>query len=587
MLTGKRSREAIYALLVGLLAASVYLNSLGNGFVYDDFAQIVQNQWLGDFRNIPAFFRTEVWGFHPGLMSNYYRPVMHLLNMVVYHLFGPGPMGFHMANLLLHSANSALVFLLALFIFGEAGLNPRFSGDPVTAALAAGIIFAVHPAHTEAVDWIGGSPDLLMAFFSLCALVFLVKRKSPWLQGLFFLLAMLSKEPAVMLLIAVPLFDIISGRGQHSAKAAPLWKRYAPLAVAIIIYFGLRINALGGLVAFKEPNPPVGGLLPAALSAPFLFARYMAKMLLPAGLNVAYDFHPVLSFSDPRAIEGCAAILIFAAILVFSAYKDKRIFFGLCLLVLPLLPVFYFPALGRVAFGERYLYFPLAGFSLAAGGLFAAAASNSKAKNTVLTAGVLVAALLSIATVYRNPVWKSDLTLWGDAAMKSPGGYVPLVNLGVAEYKAGNIQKAITLYQKAAMLDPSDYEAFFYLGKAYLAAKENVFAEGSFLQATRANPRFAESYYYLGVTFWEEGEPGLAKEAYKAAIARDPLYHEAYNNLGGIYFAEGSYLKAAGAYRMALQPGPEEAAVRFNLALALKKAREKKKAGTFPDADKN
>lgn len=560
---------AVYAMFVGLLAACVYLNSLGNGFVYDDFAQVVQNPWLGDFSKIPAVFKSEVWGFHPGLHSNYYRPVMHLLNMAVYHLFGPGPMGFHLASVLLHSVNSALVFMLAFYIFeGAAGAT--------AAALFAGIIFAVHPAHTEAVDWIGGSPDLLMSFFSLCALILLVKRKSPWLQGAFFLLAMLSKEPAAMLLFSVPVFDFFLNKERPASKAAVL-KRYAPVAAALAVYLALRINALGGFMAFKAPNQPVGGLLPAILSAPFLFARYMAKLLLPAGLNVAYDFRPVTSLSDPRAFAGIAAVLAFAGVLILSAYKDKRISFGLCLMVLPLVPVFYFPALGRVAFGERYLYLPLAGFSLAAGGLFEMVlkkARSTSLRPAIAGGGFALAALFAIATVYRNPVWKSDLTLWSDAAAKSPRGYVPLVNLGVAEFKAGDAERAIALYRNAARLDPSDYEALFYLGKAYYSEGKTALAEGAYLEAIRRNPRFSRSYYYLGLVYSAEGKREEAKRSYLEAVSADPLYHEAYNNLGGIYFSEGDYMRAAEAYQRAIQPGPEEKMVRFNLALALRKARE-------------
>src|SRR5258708_13284243 len=84
--------------------------ALVNGFVYDDGSQIVQNPWLRDPASIPQIFNSNVWAFAgPSGVSNYYRPLMHLLNMACFHLFGFQAWGFHLVSLPLHVSPPFLV----------------------------------------------------------------------------------------------------------------------------------------------------------------------------------------------------------------------------------------------------------------------------------------------------------------------------------------------------------------------------------------------------------------------------------------------------------------------------------------------
>src|SRR5205807_7357218 len=89
--------------------------------------------------------------------TNYYRPIQMVLYMAFYYAFGFDPFRFHLVMLLLHAANTMLVYRLA----------KRFI--PHEAALVAGILFAVHPIHNEAVVWIAVLPDMLLTFETLIA----------------------------------------------------------------------------------------------------------------------------------------------------------------------------------------------------------------------------------------------------------------------------------------------------------------------------------------------------------------------------------------------------------------------------------
>jgi hypothetical protein len=101
----------VLILVIVLVSFAVYLNTLFNGFVHDDIDQIVDNPWIRDITKIPTMFTTSVWSFQ-GYNANYYRPMMHVVYLFNYHLFGLNPWGFHLINIMLHAAASVLVYLV-------------------------------------------------------------------------------------------------------------------------------------------------------------------------------------------------------------------------------------------------------------------------------------------------------------------------------------------------------------------------------------------------------------------------------------------------------------------------------------------
>ncbi|HAM52417.1 MAG TPA: hypothetical protein DCP92_17605 [Nitrospiraceae bacterium] len=108
-----RTTWLLPVLVIVLFSFSIYFTALSGDFVYDDMDQILKNPWIRDIRNIPTIFSESVWSFQTGpIISNYYRPLMHVLYMVNYYLFGLKPWGFHLVNILFHCGVSALVFLI-------------------------------------------------------------------------------------------------------------------------------------------------------------------------------------------------------------------------------------------------------------------------------------------------------------------------------------------------------------------------------------------------------------------------------------------------------------------------------------------
>ncbi|MEE9614218.1 MAG: hypothetical protein V3W31_04595, partial [Thermodesulfobacteriota bacterium] len=356
------SKTAIIVLF--MVSSVVYLNSLPNGFVYDDLPQVVQNPRIQDPSSLPDIFLTDVWSFSGRNASNYYRPVMYLIFTADYHLFGLNPLGFHLTSVLLHAGVTVMVFLITSFILGspsraqggtENDASPAAGGRGT--AFFAALLFATHPVHTEAVAWVSGVPELSFTLFYLLSFYFYIREDRPGLSLVFFLLAALSKETALTLPLVMAAYDRCFGKGLAFYS---LLKRYLPYLAVAALYFAVRSYVVGGLA-------PVN--VHAGLSAyeqfinvfP-LFAQHLGKLLLPMNLNVTHTFHPISSMLEWRGILSLFAAAAFMAAVWLLMRRSPTAAFGLLLVAVPLLPALYIPALGEHAFAERYLYMPSVGF---------------------------------------------------------------------------------------------------------------------------------------------------------------------------------------------------------------------------------
>src|SRR6516164_7014912 len=134
---GLLRHDAARMCILFLLAVLPYLNTLRNGFVYDDDAQVLHNPYIRDFSHLREIFTTEVLSYQGvGAAANYYRPLMNFGYLLCYRLFGPRPYAFHLANLLLHGFVVILLFAVTKRMFRNS-----------TPAFVAAALFALHPIH--------------------------------------------------------------------------------------------------------------------------------------------------------------------------------------------------------------------------------------------------------------------------------------------------------------------------------------------------------------------------------------------------------------------------------------------------------
>jgi len=145
------------ALVAALVAIVVYLNTLGNGFALDDQHIVLENEAIHTLAGIPGALGSPYWPGELGRVLGLWRPLSSVALGLVWVVSDGAPQGFHLLNVALHAgATAVLVLLLGRFL-------------PVGAALLAGLVFAVHPVHVEAVANVVGVAELLSALLFLLA----------------------------------------------------------------------------------------------------------------------------------------------------------------------------------------------------------------------------------------------------------------------------------------------------------------------------------------------------------------------------------------------------------------------------------
>ena len=135
--------------LAPLLAAAVYLNTLGAGFTLDDVEIVRENPIVRSLQNLPRIFATDYWNAWEYADHTLYRPLTVTTYALQHAVHGAEPFGYHLVNVLLHALATGLLFLLLRDLF-----------DLRTAVVAAAL-FAVHTIHTEAVAGIVGRAEIL------------------------------------------------------------------------------------------------------------------------------------------------------------------------------------------------------------------------------------------------------------------------------------------------------------------------------------------------------------------------------------------------------------------------------------------
>ena len=561
-----RHRAAVGQRLWQCLAAAslafvVHVPALFAQFVYDDMTQVLGNRWIRDLGHLGEIFSGSVWSFNRGsTVSNYYRPAMHTIYALEVQLFGLRPWGFHLVNVLLHAAVSALVVLVARRLV--AGLRTAEAPPGlVSPALAAGLLFATHPIHTEAVVWVAALPELSFTFFGLLSFLAFARSegartREAWISvGLFFV-ATLCKETALVIPGLLGLHALLMRRQAPSV----VFGRLIPFGLAAGAALALRFRALSGFA--PELRWSELSSFQVALSSAWLFAKYLGKLVLPTGLNAFHVLHPVLSPLEPRALVGALAAASFAAVSVLAWRRSPLVFFSLQAIALPLLPVLNIRFVGENAFAERYLYLPSLGFALLSA-LLLFRVPGHRLRAALL--GGLVA-LYGAGTVGRAFVWSDNLTLFRDTAEKSPDHYASRTSLANALYEQGEVDAAIEQYRIALSLRPNE-NTRTNLGVAYLRKGWTDAAIAELERAVSTLPADPKSRAALGFAYGQKGRLAAAVAQYEAAVSLDPDAPEVHNNLGVAYWKLGQAGKAAEHFGAALRLAPGEERYSRNLRL--------------------
>lgn len=432
------------AVLVALAAAAVYANALGNGYALDDDYILRNNPLVHGLGNLGGLLRSAWW---PGT-DELYRPVTLLSFALEWQLWGNAPAVFHATNVLLHAVATALV----------AGLVLRLGGGRA-AALGAGLLFAVHPVHVEAVANLVGRAEVLAAIGVLAGChLFLSERIGPAARlagiAVLYLLAMGAKESAATLPALLLIVDALRPRESRMGAVGVLRRNGAlvgVLAAVLITYVVARTQLLGGLG--NDPAPYLRGLSTAdrLATAARLWPEYVRLMFWPVDLSAEWgpDALRPATWGDPLAWVGLLLGIALGVVAWMSWKADRWIAAGVLWFAAAVLPVsqILFPA--GVLLGERTLYLPSVALAFFIPPAVAALRKYpAQLSQSLATAGAIVL-LLGLRTWTRTPTWESTNTVFEQMLRDHPGLWIVQWQAGELLARGGRAEEAVAWYERA------------------------------------------------------------------------------------------------------------------------------------------
>jgi tetratricopeptide (TPR) repeat protein len=515
-----------------------------------------------------------LWAFTTG-HAGYWVPLIWLSHMLDVQLFGMNAGLHHVTNVLLHAANTILLF----------GLFHRITGSSGRSAFVAGL-FGVHPLHVESVAWVTERKDVLSTLFGLLALWAYVgytahRRVSRYLLVLLlFTLALMAKPmwvtlPFMLLLLDVwPLGRATLGAGppeiaslwnQRSVWLRLQWEKLPMLALAAVssnatFFLQRQYGAVNGLAEFT---------LGLRLSNVVVeYVMYIRDMLWPTGLAGFYPY--------PRSIPGWFAVgsflaLIGSSIMIIRSFRRcTYLAIGWLWYLGTLIPVIGLVQSGGQARADRFTYIPLIGlFVMIAWGI-PDALIRWRHRRTVLPVAAALA-ILSCAIVARAQVrtWENSLTLWGRALEVTAGNYRAHGLLGQALAQRDRLDEAISHYSEAIRIRPDFAEVHNRLGNAFFDQGKLDEAIVQFSEALRADSKFSQAHNNWANALARQGKLDEAVAHYGEAIRITPDYADAHNGLGAVLADQGKLKDAIFQYSEALRIDPRSAQAHNNLGTAL------------------
>ena len=546
---GVSRRDAFSFLALGVLIAVVYFPAALAGFVWDD-SIMRELRAVSTWGGIWELWFDPVGAYLEGgtRKEGHYWPLLYTTFWVEHKLWGFSPAGYHIVNILIHFANTVLLWRL-------------FVRLAVPGAWFVAAVFAVHPLHAESVAWIMARKDMLATLFCLAALLMWLRFVESPGRGryagalLLFAAAMLCKS--VVVLFPATLL-ILQWWKEGRLTRADL------LRVAPFFLVGLAI-AVGDMLFYQNVQPLSLGFSVAerVLIAAHALWFYVGKLLWPMGLAVIYP-HWDVNVADPLAWGYVIAAVAVAAALWFLRGRVGRgplacaLFFAVILL----------PTLGFVDYGymrysfvaDRYQY--LAGIGVIV--FFAGAASQGSYKlpdvlrKTAKGAALALLFLLGAATWNQAGVYKDEVTLFRHVISLNPQAYTAHLNLAYALlHSEGASEEALTAARIAVKRRPLYHSSQNVMGAALSGLGRHEEAEKHLRRAVELNPRYAPAFLNLGESLRRQERYKEALEAYLAATRIDRDYPLPYVGMGYVLFGLKRYEAAVSSMKRALSLKPD------------------------------
>ncbi|MBC7962585.1 MAG: tetratricopeptide repeat protein [Steroidobacteraceae bacterium] len=551
-----------------MLAAVVYGRAVGHDFLFnwDDNLYVINNETIRGFslNNLRS-------AFGPSSIGQY-NPLALISFMLDYTLWGLWPGGYHLTNIIIHAVNGLLVYRLLWLWYGERLL-----------CLIAAAIFLVHPVQVESVAWVSERKGLLATLFFLlswleyCRYVEAGKGKGrfAYIASLTaFVLSLLAKTSGVVLPIILLLYDLCFLPQDRRLR----WKNKLPYVAASAAFSAMELYSEmpehGGSRAGYHGGSPLATfftMLP-------VYCRYLGLLIWPAGLNI--EHWPTIYRTVNASVVGAAMLLgavVFAGIRLYRT--DRKLGFWVLFFWVGLLPVSQIVPLYLLMY-EHYLYLPIIGVGALAGGgaLYLRQRLGTRYSGflyAVLTVGLLA---LSIVSFQRVAVWKDSLTLWSDAASKSPTAFRVWDVLGEAYRQDGNFDDSLRAYERSLELNPASTDSMWALGDLHTELGNLDKGYAYLKRLLGINPTYVKGWTSLGSNYRNRGNYVEAEKAYRHAVTLQPDAVQIIILLGKLSVLQGRFDQARDFYLQAETSGWNNAENAYRLACTEARAGRRQEA---------
>ncbi|MFZ0035446.1 MAG: tetratricopeptide repeat protein [Sedimentisphaerales bacterium] len=535
---------------------------------YDDMAYVTRNEHVKEGLSLHNI----IWAF-TAIRSFNWHPLTWLSHMLDCQLFGLNPAGHHLTNLLLHTANTLLLFAIL-----------KRMTKAIWQSVFVAAVFALHPLHVESVAWIAERKDVLSTLFwllTMAAYTGYVRHPGTsryLLTVLIFTLGLMAKPMLVTLPFVLLLLDYWPFGRLESVKAAAPGSQKSPQkrvdwygiyrlvrekipffvlsAISSVITFVVQRKE--GAVSEIDAIPLMSRLANALVS----YINYIGKTAWPTKLAVLYP-HPLTNPPSLQIILNLLVLVAASAAVIFLAVRHRYLLTGWFWYLGTLVPVIGLVQVGSQAMADRYTYVPLIGLSIIiAWGL---ADLLPKLRYREIMIGISMSAVLltlSMCTHLQLRYWRNSITLFERALEVTEENAVAHYALGYALFEDDKVDKAMGHFKEALRINPSYIDAHNHMGLALMKQDKLKEAIEYFTKALLIKPDYATAHFNLGWALARRGDIERATIQFREALQFKPDYPE----------AQGALVKALiqqGKFAEAVQLEPNSALIHHQLATAL------------------
>lgn len=496
------------AIIIGFICIVAYSNSLLNSFVWDDKVYIEGNQEIKSFFPISKFF---------GKSLIPQRPILLVSFTLEYFLWELNPSGWHLTSLVIHIICSIFVFLL----------TDLFLKNRIVSILS-GILFSLHPVHSETVNYMIGRSELLAVAFGLWFVLFYLMsldKKSIFFYFsslILFALSLFSKESGIVffgILILVIFYKrVISFK--NILKIIPFFL----LAVFYFIFWFYSVKG-GSLFAIAQKGWWGGSPYNTFLMMMTVITEYARLLFFPYELSPWYVTEQVTSFFHIKVLFGFFLLICILGLTIWKVQQKSFSGFALSWILLGILPVSnIFPIPGSMM-AERWLYLSSVGFCMMVGiwieGIWKRIeyAKNILAKRILFILCSLLFIILGIRTFTANAFWRNDETLFKRIVEKFPNSFKGHANLGKTYLDSGRLEEAKKELQIAVKLKEDHPLPHVWLGEIFFRNRDFSNALNEYQKALEIKQDIPNVHFKMSQIYFQMKEYNTAISEMRKEIA--------------------------------------------------------------------